>query len=126
MTILGQTCSKRGTGDAPAMSDPTWWTKALQLEQADQLEAAEQLLRSSINDLGCFSQIAYLYELRMRRKQAEGDRAAAEAAFRKSAAWMRFMASGATSGGEGEALSQAAADHEAELVKQLGCRPAAP
>lgn len=107
------------------MSDPTWWTKALQLELEDQLETAEQLLRSSINDLGCFSQIAYLYELRMRRKHSEGDRVAAEAAFRKSLDWMRFMASGATSGGEGEALSQAADDHEAELVKQLGYRPAA-
>lgn len=105
------------------MSEPTWWSEALALEKADQLEAAEQRLRDAIHDIGCGGQIAHLYELRMRRKLAEGDRAGAEEAYRKSMNWMRFMASCATSGGEGCALSREADEHEASLRQQLGYAP---
>lgn len=97
------------------MNQPVWWQEALELERQDRLEAAERKLQDALPHLGCYSQLAHLYELRLQRKLAEGDATAARKAFRKSLEWMRFMASCATSGGEGLALSQEADDHEKSL-----------
>ncbi|MBS0658811.1 MAG: hypothetical protein JSR82_11280 [Verrucomicrobia bacterium] len=101
------------------MPQPAWWIEALELERRDELAAAEQKVQDALPHLGCYAQLAHLYELRLQRKLAEGDRAAAEEAARRSNGWMRIMASGATSGGEGLALSAEADEHEARLDRLL-------
>lgn len=102
-----------------AGAEPIWWTEAQRLEQAGYVEAAEKLIRSNIDHLGCYSQIAYLHELRGVRLQAAGDAAGARAAFEASGTWMDTMAGCATSGGEGAALSLQRDDHR----RRLGLRP---
>jgi hypothetical protein len=100
-------------------AEPIWWTEAQRLEQAGYVDTAEKLIRSNIDHLGCYSQIAYLHELRGVRLQAAGDAAGARAAFEASGTWMDHMASGATSGGEGAALSLQRDEHH----RRLGLRP---
>jgi hypothetical protein len=102
---------------------PEWWSIALSLELTDQLKEAEQTIRTAVDHAGAFVQIAHLYELRMQRKLKEGDRTAAIEAYRQSMSWMRFMASGATSGGEGAAYTLQVDQHRSSLVAQLGFDP---
>lgn len=99
------------------------WARALELERNGQIEEAEELIVRAIDHLGAYSQVAHMHQLRMERLMKEGDRAGAIEAFEKSNQWMRVMASGATSGGEGAALSLAADDHRKELVGILGFDP---
>lgn len=103
--------------DAPG-AEPVWWTEAQRLEQAGHIEAAEQLLRQSIDHLGCYSQIAHLHELRGHRLAEAGDHDGAKAAYEASGEWMDAMAGGATSGGEGAALSLQRDQHRARLGLQ--------
>jgi hypothetical protein len=95
--------------------DPWWWSVAQELEKQDRLDEAEALLERSIQHLGVDATIAHLYELRAVRLNAGGDAKGAEEAITKSIAAMRRMASGATSGGEGAALSLQADEHEKRL-----------
>lgn len=99
------------------------WKRALELERAGDLEEAEQIVLASIDHLGAFARVAYLCQLRMERLARAGDRAGAVEAFHKSNNWMDVMASGATSGGEGTALSYQAAEHHKALVALLGFDP---
>lgn len=99
------------------------WNRALALEMAEQLEEAEEEVLRSIDHLGAFGRVAYMYQLRMKRLLGAGDRAGAVAAFHKSDHWMWVMASGATSGGEGTALSREAEEHRRKLVGILGFDP---
>ena len=99
--------------------DPEWWTQALELEKQDRLEEAEELVTEAMRKLGTPwpAQLAHLYELRMRRLSSEGasDEKILEAR-NKAIDWMDLYASGATSGGEGAALSYQAK----QFRKQLG------
>ena len=92
------------------------WERAVELERGDRCEEAERVLRGAMDSLMQVSQVAHLYELRMVRLLASGDRAGAEAACAASNRWMQIMASGATSGGEGAALSAEADAHERRLA----------
>jgi hypothetical protein len=96
------------------------WARALELEKEDRLEDAEAVLNAAIQYVGQVAQVAYLYELRMMRMLAKGDRAGAALACSASNRWMRIMASGATSGGEGAALSYEADQHERRLAGLMG------
>jgi hypothetical protein len=61
----------------PRADGPEWWHRAVDLERQDKLDEAEALLRKSIDHLGCYSLIAYLYELRVYDNSVEHDDAAA-------------------------------------------------
>jgi hypothetical protein len=90
------------------------------LEREDRLEEAENLIRDSIPSLHFAIAIAELYRTRWIRLQASDPKKAGEA--RKQAAkWAYAYASFATSGGEGEALSQ----ERDEFLRQLGPEPLA-
>lgn len=80
------------------------WEEARALEAQDRFAEAEALIRQAMPD-GFPQQSAYLYELRMQRLIAAGDRAGALDAFKRASDWLYFFASGATSGGEGAAYS---------------------
>jgi hypothetical protein len=99
------------------------WTLALVLEGEGKLEEAEKALFDAIDHLGVFSQVAYMYELRMERLLKAGDREGAIDAFKRSDRWMWIGASNATSGGEGTAMSNEAARHRETLVAALGFDP---
>lgn len=96
--------------EAATMSDgprdrPGWWRLARELEVADQLDAAEKLIRDAIPNMAFAIEIAELYKDRYVRLRELGNGDAAAAAFAKAEDWARFYASMATSGGEGIALS---------------------
>lgn len=96
-----------------------WWETALKLEAAEKLAEAEVLIRDALSPRGepWTAQSAHLYELRCRRLLREGRRAEAQAAFERGCKLMKSYASGATSGGEGLALSQEAEDYRRELAQ---------
>ncbi len=97
---------------------PQWWRRAVQLERADRLEEAEQLLKASIPSLHFAIQTAELYRerwLRLRESEPEKAREARQ----KAADWAWQYASYATSGGEGEALSMERDD----FLRSLGPDP---
>ncbi|MCC6782574.1 MAG: hypothetical protein IT457_07000 [Planctomycetes bacterium] len=86
-------------------AEPVWWTRALELERADDLPAAEQCVLDALDHLGAYAQLAELCERRARRLAEAGDKAGAKAAEERAAHWLRVRASQATSGGEGAAFS---------------------
>jgi hypothetical protein len=94
---------------------PAWWQEAVRLERLERLEEAEQCLLRHVQHLGAYSQVAHLHELRGNRLLALGDRDGATAAYERSGEWMDSMAAGATSGGEGAALSLQRDEHRARL-----------
>lgn len=97
-----------------------WWRLAIELERQDRLSEAEALIKNALSPKGdpWDYQTAYLYELRAQRLVAEGKRATAKEAAQISVNFMRHYASGATSGGEGVALS-ALADQTQKRLEQL-------
>ncbi|MBK8975779.1 MAG: hypothetical protein IPM29_07620 [Planctomycetes bacterium] len=122
MDIVGEVLTgAEFTAAEPAA--PDWWLEAQELERSGRIAEAEALIERRIDHVGVHASVAHLHELRMRRLLAAGDRAGAVDAFRRSAARMSTMASQATSGGEGEALSLQANEHRAQLVAALGFDP---
>lgn len=109
--------------DADDAGKPDWWLRARALEQADQLEAAEALIRSSVPTLHFAHAIADLYRARMNRMAAQADRAGALDAYRKARTFIYFFASMATSGSEGEALSAERDAFMTELIAEFGADP---
>ena len=85
--------------------DPDWWQKAKQLEENNELDEAEAVIKRAVPHLGFASQTAQLYMERMLRLRVAGDRAGAADAHQRAANWIRDYASFATIGGEGAALS---------------------
>lgn len=102
---------------------PAWWQKARRLEADDKLEAAEAAIRDGVPHLYFASATADLYRLRMLRKKQAGDAAGALAAFEKSESFIYFMASLATSGGEGAALSWERDKFMKQLIAEYGSDP---
>jgi len=99
----------------------TDWDRALALEQQDEIERAVEILRTQTGDAAPYwqSQASYLFQLRAERLWNAGRRDEARAAAKESIAWARQYASGATSGGEGAALSYQADCIERQLAKYL-------
>ncbi|MFT3785564.1 MAG: hypothetical protein QM770_05295 [Tepidisphaeraceae bacterium] len=64
--------AKAANDDMAEIDGPDWWKKAVALERKDELKQAEELIKRSEQSIGAFSQIAYMYELRM--AQAAGRR----------------------------------------------------
>lgn len=98
-----------------AIEGPAWWQEAMRLSLLERLEEAEQCILRHVDHLGAYSQVAHLHELRGNRLAAIGDRVGAKAAYEGSGSWMDRMAAGATSGGEGVALSRRRDEHRARL-----------
>ncbi|WP_284615834.1 hypothetical protein [Aquabacterium humicola] len=87
-------------------SGPDWWLAAQLLERADRLAEAEQCITDAVDHLGASLQVAELYRQRMLRLHAEGRPDGAAAAREAAVRWAHHYAAGATSGGEGAALSR--------------------
>ena len=106
-------------------AEPEWWLQAVALERQDRLPEAEEVVRSALAKIGgpwdC--QCSYLYELRARRLLKEGKTDAAREAAVRAVDLIRQYASGATSGGEGIALSREADKVEAGLGDILSLPP---
>ncbi len=106
------------TGDEALPVDttgPLWWQDAQRRAASGDLEAAERLVLQNVPHLGAYAQLAELHERLGRRHAAAGDQAKADAAFDASCEWMDRMASSATSGGEGMALSLQRDEHRRRL-----------
>jgi hypothetical protein len=97
---------------------PEWWHRALRLDLEDRMEEAEQLLRDKIPNVYCCLQIAELYRQRWERLR-DGDPVKTREARLKAAEWANQFAAGATSGGEGAALSQ----ERDQFLRSLGQEP---
>ncbi|MBI5258843.1 MAG: hypothetical protein HY855_20220 [Burkholderiales bacterium] len=91
--------------DADA-SQPAWACQAYALEAADRLDEAEQAMLEGCDQLGVLMSIAVMYGARMRRLAAAGDATGAAEARARAQRWAWQYAAGATSGGEGVALSR--------------------
>ncbi len=87
-------------------SQPDWARRACALEAEDRLAEAEQAMRDGCDQLGVLMSIAHLYRARLVRLAAAGDRAGAAHARERAEHWAWAYAAGATSGGEGAALSR--------------------
>ncbi|HEV8147454.1 MAG TPA: hypothetical protein VGP79_13775 [Bryobacteraceae bacterium] len=99
-------------------NEPEWMRRARQLEREDRLEEAEQVIRDSIPSLHFAIATAEMYRTRWIRLQ-ESDSVRAGEARKQAAHWAYTYASFATSGGEGEALSQERDD----FLRLLGPEP---
>lgn len=82
-----------------------WQVEVDRLVKLGKLEEAETLLRKSIDHLGVYSSIAHLWEQECARLAEAGDIDGARKAARRAADNLYSYAAGATSGGEGAALS---------------------
>ena len=102
---------------------PDWWRRARRLELENRLEEAEQAIRDGIPHLYFAHATADLYRDRMVRQMKLGDAEGAVESFRKSRDFIFFMASLATSGGEGAALSGERDRFMAELISLHGSDP---
>lgn len=103
--------------DSPAAGmRPAWALQARGLEEAGRLAEAEQVMRDGCDHLGVLMSIAEMHRRHMQRLAAAGDSAGAAQAREQAvrAAWA--YAAGATSGGEGAALSR---ERDA-FIAQLG------
>lgn len=98
---------------------PAFWREALKLEARNELEKAEQLVRDSIPPQAFAIQIAEMYRLRKWRLTDAGDAAGATHAHEQAVRWANSYAAGATSGGEGEAMSV----ERDEFIAQLESQP---
>lgn len=89
-----------------AQTQPEWALRAYALEAEGKLEEAEQAMLKGCNQLGVLFSIAHLYRDRLARLAAAGDAAGAAHARERAEHWAWAYAAGATSGGEGAALSR--------------------
>lgn len=107
-------------GNATPLPDevPAWWEETIALEMNGAVDAAEKAILDSVNHLGAYASVAEMYRLRAVRLRDEGDIAGSQAAAKKSKEWIYSYAAGATSGGEGAALSLQR-DEFLELLKGL-------
>jgi hypothetical protein len=101
--------------------NPEWWDKALALEATDKLAEAEAVIEAALRPRmePWPAQQAELYAVRCRRLLADGKIEAARAAAAKGYDFMLIYASGATSGGEGTALSREAEEFRKNLEALL-------
>ena len=107
----------------PTDGRPAWWREALELERNHRLEEAEAHIQQQCQHMGYAYATADLYRLRMIRLKDAGDVQGAREAFQKASRFIRFYASMATSGGEGEALSLQREEFRAQLVADYGSDP---
>jgi hypothetical protein len=105
-----------------------WWKKAQELEAADKLAEAEEVIAAAMSPRRdpWDAQTAELYELRCKRLLREGKIEAAKAAAQKGYDFMLMYAAGSTSGGEGTARSREAEEYRRNLdavIAQAQSRP---
>jgi hypothetical protein len=112
---------KAESEQAPSSSDQ--WSEAKRLEEAGRMEEAEEVIKKAAPHIGCAASIAEMYARQMRKFQRAGDEPRAIEAFTKAVDWMGTYAGWATSGGEGEALSQERDDFRAALAREFGYDP---
>lgn len=103
----------------PVPAEPAWWTRAQEHERADRFKRAERTILRAEASIGAWSQVAHLYELRLKRKLDEGDIDGAKDAFERADEALAQYASSATSGGEGVALSAERRNRVAAMKRQL-------
>lgn len=105
---------------------PADWRERINwLTDRGRMDEMEQVLRANIDHLGLFSSIAHQHRRRMNQLLAAGDREVAAASFRAAADFIWRYAAGATSGGEGAALSRERDEFRRELVAEFGSDPEA-
>lgn len=97
--------SSRNDGSAPEPAKPEWWNRARQLELANRLKEAEQIIKDGVPHAAFAYAIADLYRQRMTRLAKSGDASGSQHARQEAVEWITFYASQATSGGEGAAFS---------------------
>lgn len=85
---------------------PAWALQAEALEAQGRLDEAERVMQQGCNQLGVLMSIAEMHRRAMLRCAAAGDAAGAAQARERAEHWAWVYASGATSGGEGAALSR--------------------
>lgn len=102
-------------GSAPS---PEWRKEAAELEMIGEIEAAERVILNNVQHLGAYASVAEMHRRRAVRLRDEGDTAGSQAAAKKAEHWIYSYAAGATSGGEGAALSLQR-DEFLELLKGL-------
>lgn len=95
---------------------PDWARRACALEAQGRLEEAERAMLDGCDQQGVLMSIACLYRQRMQRLAAAGDAAGAADARQRARDWAWRYAAGATSGGEGLALSR----ERDEFIRTLG------
>lgn len=87
-------------------SGPAWLQRARVLEQANQLEAAEQAILRALDNAGACLAVAELYQERAARLATQGNALGAQKASQAAVRWIESYASQSTSGGEGAARSR--------------------
>jgi hypothetical protein len=108
----------------PASTDTSAWARAAHsLDGPDRIEDVEKQMQAAIPYLGVAASIAEMYARRMRAFQRAGNEPRAVAAFKLAVDWMRSYAAGATSGGEGAALSDECDRFHAALTREFGYDP---
>lgn len=124
---LPDTCNSetQPRNESAPTEGPAWWQRALALEIAGQLVAAEAAIRDGCPHLGFAYSTAEMYRRRMLRLKNAGDGEGARQAFLQASRFIFFYASLATSGGEGAALSSERDDFRARLVREYGSDPEA-
>jgi len=117
LSVAALPCADR---EAP----PAGWRELADwLTDRGRTDEMEQVLRANIDHLGLFASIAWQHRRRMNQQLAAGAREAAEVSFRAAAGAMWQYASGATSGGEGVALSRERDAFRRDLVAEFGGDP---
>lgn len=104
------------TGQPGEAELPEWAQQARALEAQGRMEEAEQAMREGCPQLGVLISIAEMYRRRMQRLAGAGDPAGAAAARERAIHFAQQYASGATSGGEGAALSR----ERDRFIEELG------
>ncbi len=107
--LFGVQFEPEPTPDEPATEDedprPDWARRADALEAEGRLDDAEQAMRDGCDHLGVLISIAQMHAEHMVRLATAGDIAGAAEVRERAESWAWRYAAGATSGGEGEALS---------------------
>ena len=107
-----------------AMAQQSDWFKDSETHAAaGDLQGAERAILGGVQHQGVYASLAMLWERQLVRRLAAGDDAGAEAAYHRGAYWAFLYASGATSGGEGMALSMQRDQMIRALRRRLGYDP---
>jgi hypothetical protein len=104
--------------------DEQWWQSVCALQEAGEIERAAKETEANAAELGRFvvepfERIGMLYSREVERLLAKNDVEGAKLAAHKANWWMSVWASHSTSGGEGTARSNAAAEMQRDLARRL-------
>lgn len=114
--VDGPATAAAGNGAEPSSAPADWAEQARVLEAAGRLQEAEQVMLEGCDQQGVLMSIAWMYRRRMQQLAAAGDAEGAALARQRAIRWAWQYAGGATSGGEGVALSR----ERDEFIASLG------